>query len=233
MSETEAVTPDPAVDIEGKVKVEEGKAGNSGGKRARTLDMAQQAKFWESEYKKIKALKMSGPETIMEVMKEEFQDMEKVLHEKINLLEEKLERQSDASGKIKKSAPTDAENEYKLLEKLKMKIKEQADIIEFYELFMSSKVKCVDGQKSFECSIENLAENKKTMFRVDRPKLESDKIFRAQACENPQFLPEYLHKEAIEFESSQFPYLLKETLIEMFKDDGDENNEDRKDPEQS
>ena len=198
-----------------------------GAKRARMLDMTQQAKFWESEYKKLKALKMSGPETMMEVMKEEFNDMEKALKERIGVLEEKLQLQGGdilAPDKKQGVAVADDEQKFKILE---TKLTEQEQIINFYELFTSSRVKLVEGDNAFECCIENYPETKRTVFRFERSNTDPDTEFRAESCENPQYLPEYLHDGAIDFDSSQCPYLMKDILIEMFKDDENEDVENQ------
>ena len=182
-----------------------------GSKRSRTLDSEQSAKFWENEYKKLKQLRESGAEILMEAMKEEYRERENCLLEKIKILEEENYKEDHKCDKEKEVADivNGKEDEMRALRQIN----------NFYEVFTSSKVTLAEDG-SFICIITGDNDSTSTLklqFQKDKTEM------RAEPVQGDfSNLPEYLRDGAIDFDVSQCPHLLKDTFLKVLKGDEEE-----------
>jgi len=238
----------------------DGTAPSSSMKRARpavtTLNYAKQASFWKDEYHQLKNLRETTPERLMDVMKEEFAEREKVLMNRIKILEEELrgavgqscddknknnERNDEKNGKMTISDtelsvnPNNSEEVHN-----KSELEQYTTIIRFYEKFTSMKVQlCKDRRGVLSCTIGNYSQNGGTKVpsyddvEINLEWLEEDidkggGDVRATVVRNPQNAPDFL-KDPIEFEENQCPYLMKSLICCIFKDDSDDKEVDGSD----
>ena len=197
-------------------------------KRKQTAEKG--AKFWEKQYRDLRALRLSQQEKMTVAMKDEFDEHEKKQNEKIFDLEQQLKEMKEMysrkmqklGNEVNSSQQSTPSAEDALVEQAKT-IQAQCEMISYYAMLTSTTLEICDD--AVDCTVINHEEKLATKFRI-RKNANGEGELRCEALANTKYLPEYLAaNQLIEFEKTQCPSLMKDVLAWMFRDDGEEKEE--------